>query len=99
MALSEKQKQYVVRSVLRILRDVNRDEIIAALKQDLLVSEKDDTEEQLQLDSVVLAVAEACRERLAQPPCSPSPSTHRAFYGCGPVWRQPRPWRRSPWPA
>jgi hypothetical protein len=66
MALSEKQKQYVVRSVLRILRDVNRDEIIAALKQDLLVSEKDDTEEQLQLDSVVLAVAEACRERLAQ---------------------------------
>jgi len=66
MALTQKQRQYVVRSVLRILRDVNRDEIIAALKEDVLVSEADDTEEQLQLDAVVLAVAEACRERLKQ---------------------------------
>lgn len=66
MALTKEQRQYVVRSVLRILRDVNRAEIIAALKEDVLVTEADDTEEQLELDMVVLAVAEACRERLKQ---------------------------------
>ena len=63
MPLTPEQRQYVVRSVVRILKDVNRDEIIAALKEDVL-STDDDPEEQLELDMVVLAVAEACRERL-----------------------------------
>ena len=66
MALTPEQRKYVVRSVLRILRDVNRDEILAALKEDVLLTESDEDgeQEELELDMVVLAVAEACRERL-----------------------------------
>ncbi len=68
MALTREQRKYVVRSVLRILRDVNRDEILTALKEDVLMTatdaEDDGEEEELEPDMVVLAVAEACRERL-----------------------------------
>ncbi len=64
MALTKEQRQYVVRSVLRILKDVNRDEIIMALKKDVLSAEEEDSEDQLELDMIVLAVTEACRERL-----------------------------------
>lgn len=70
MPLTPEQRQYVVRSVVRILKDVNREEIIAALKEDVLAAYEDESVESeqsdkdLELDMVVLAVAEACRERL-----------------------------------
>lgn len=64
MALTPEQRQYVVRSVVRILKDVNREEIIQCLKEDVLEAQEEEDGEQLELDMVVLAVAEACRERL-----------------------------------
>ena len=64
MPLTPEQRQYVVRSVVRILKDVNRDEILAALKEDIFDAVELDEEEELELDMVVLAVAEDCRERL-----------------------------------
>ncbi len=64
MPLTTEQRQYVVRSVVRILKDVNRDDIIVALKEDVLEAVELDEEEEIELDLVVLAVAEACRERL-----------------------------------
>jgi hypothetical protein len=62
--LTQEQRQYVVRSVVRILKDVNRDDIIAALKDDVLAAADEGEAEDLELDLVVVAVAEACRERL-----------------------------------
>ena len=38
MALSPEQREYVVRSVVRILKDVNRNDIIAALHEDVLAT-------------------------------------------------------------
>jgi hypothetical protein len=64
MSLTDEQRQYVVRSVVRILKDVNRDDIIAALKEEVLETEQEGGEDELELDMIVLAVAEACRERL-----------------------------------
>jgi hypothetical protein len=64
MPLTPEQRQYVVRSVIRILKDVNRDEVIAALKEDVLEAASEEPEGQIELDLAVLAVAEACRERL-----------------------------------
>jgi hypothetical protein len=64
MALTAEQRRYVVRAVVRILKDVNRDEILSALKEDVLETVAQEAEEELELDLVVLAVAEACRERL-----------------------------------
>ncbi len=64
MPLTPEQRQYVVKSVVRILKDVNREEIIECLKEDVLEAQEEDTGEDLELDMVVLAVAEACRERL-----------------------------------
>jgi len=53
-----------VKSVLRILKDANRDEILAALRKELGEAGSDETPETLQLDAVVLAVAQACRGRM-----------------------------------
>jgi hypothetical protein len=74
MPLTPEQRRYVVRSVLRILKDVNRDEIIAALKEDIIATEQEDDEEQLELDMVVLAVAQACREKLRMKSLERTPS-------------------------
>ncbi len=63
MPLTPEQRKYVVQSVVRILKDVNRDEIIGALKHEVLLAEAEG-DQAADLDKVVLAVAEACRQRL-----------------------------------
>jgi len=64
MPLTQDQREYVVKSVLRILKDANRDEILAALRKELAEAGSDETPETLQLDAVVLAVTQACRGRM-----------------------------------
>jgi hypothetical protein len=59
MALSPEQREYVIRSVVRTLKDVNRDDIIAALRQDVLATAEEDEGDDLELGMVVLAVAQA----------------------------------------
>ena len=64
MPLTQDQREYVVKSVLRILKDANRDEILVALRKELAETAGDEPHETLQLDTVVLAVAQACRGRM-----------------------------------
>lgn len=67
MALTPDEREYVVKSVLRILKDANRDEILAALRRELEQAATEEPQGALQLDAVVLAVAQACRPRMPAP--------------------------------
>ena len=67
MALTPDEREYVVKSVLRILKDANRDEILAALRRELEQAATEEPHGTLQLDAVVLAVAQACRPRMPAP--------------------------------
>jgi len=67
MALTQDEREYVVKSVLRILKDANRDEILAALRRELEQAGADEPRETRKLDELVLAVAQACRPRMPGP--------------------------------